>query len=62
MKLVKENLVAEVVAKQPKTAKEVLLITSKMASEQHWKRNGINRISVYFQVCNILGIDDSDLR
>jgi hypothetical protein len=61
MKLVKESLVKEIVDQKPKTAKEVLLLINKKASAEHWKRNGVNRMSVYFSVCLELNIDDTNL-
>lgn len=62
MKLTIENCVQQVIDLNPVNTRQVLEFSSNLAVDQKWKRKGINRMSVFFRVCNALNYDNTDLK
>lgn len=57
MKITKEMLVEEIMKLNLKTAADVLMEVNKRSTKEHWKRNGVQRIAVFFAVCREKNID-----
>lgn len=60
-KITFDDCVRKTLDEKPETALDVLKVTCKLTEKEHWKRNGVDRMDIYFRVCTILKYDCRDL-